>query len=129
MADGKRNIDIGFVVIRKDPETGRPYTTTLPDGSVIETPLIALNAYNLPDDVKLRFAFWDFDNSQLPTRYSAPVTGEEHETFFAAMHSRMQEWLRDGGPARLAEIKEKDDQIAMLQAQVRRNGQNAGAND
>lgn len=129
MANKTREIDVGFIVIRNNPETGRPYTTLLPDGRVIETPLIALNAYNLPDDVKLRFAFWDFDNSQLPTRYSAPVTGEEHDAFFGAMHARMQEWLREGGPARLAEMKQKDDQIAMLQARARTNGQLPGAND
>lgn len=116
MAD--RNLDVGFIVIRNDPETGKPYTTVLPDGKVIESPLIALNAYNLPEGTKLRFSFWDFDNSQLPTRYSAPVTDEEHQTFFQAMHDRMQAWAREGGPSQLADQRAKDDEIARLRAEL-----------
>lgn len=129
MADGIRNIDVGFIVIRKDPETGRPFTTTLPDGTVVESPLIALNAYNLPADSKLRFAFWDFDNSQLPTRYSGQVSDEEHQTFFQVMHDRMQAWAGEGGPTRLATERAKDEEIARLRAQVAKQGNLPPAND
>ena len=123
MAEGRRNIDIGFVVIHNDP-SGRPYVRTLENGDVVADPLIALNAYDLPADVSLRFAFWDYDAQQLPTRFSHQVSEEEGASFFKRMHDRMQAWNAEGGSAALRQLREKDEEIARLRARIPSTGAN-----
>lgn len=117
----KRPINLGCIVIRKD-ENGKPYTRTLPDGRVIEAPLIQLHHWDLPGDVKLNFALWDYDNEQLPTQFSDFTSQEDGQAFFQKAHDMMQQIAREGGIQALRDGRAAELRQQALEDQVRKLG-------
>lgn len=108
MADGKRNIDVGFIKSGED---------------------MHLAIYDMPDDVRIRFSFWDYDAEKL-IPLTPPGTGQDEiETFFKSMHDRMQRWNADGGMESLRRERIQAERIRELEAQIAAGGGRATAND
>lgn len=109
MTTGKRNIDVGFIRSGED---------------------MHLAIFNMPEDVRIRFTFWDYDAERLYPLTPPGTTQEEVDAFFRTMHDRMQQWNSEGGMDRLRREREQAERIRRLEDQVRSAGQTpVGVND
>ena len=118
----EKTIDVAMVLRTKD-ENGKPYTRTMPDGSVVPDPLIFTQNYGDLAGVRLRVSLWDLDNESLHPLLSSHTDGSEPrpgemDEFFAVQHERMQELARSGTLATREKDFAQNRKIADLQRQI-----------
>ncbi len=116
-----RKIDIGMIIKRND-DKGRPYTRTLPDGTIVPSPLIVTRNYGVPSDVEIRFSYWDLDEQSLQVRLSGQKSQDEFDAFAKEQHDRMQQLVQNGEVDSMIRDHENQQRIMDLEAQIARNG-------
>ncbi len=82
---------------------------------------LALTKWGVPEDVEVRFSFWDYDKETLTPILERDSSSNPQE-FFKLMHDRMQEWNANGGFQLAKEMQEKDQRIKNLEEQIRNQG-------
>jgi hypothetical protein len=78
--DGRRLIDLAFIR----------------SGDTVE-----LIVSNMPDNVMIRHAYWDYDAQKISAMSNPPMSEEEHASFIAASIERVQGWDSNGGMSAL----------------------------
>ncbi len=78
-----------------------------------------LTIFGMPDDVQVRFTFWDYDAERLYPLTPQGTTEQEIREFFQIMHERMQRWDADGGMATLRQNRLQAERIRQLEDQLR----------
>lgn len=124
MAD-RKPIDIAVIFKSRD-DNGELLTQTLPDGTVVPSPLIVTRNYSEDDMPEIRLSFWDLDHQALEVRLEPRNDGMAFDEFARLQHGRMQELVRNGQLQAILNADASERRIAELERQLASSKQNGG---
>lgn len=124
MAD-RKPIDIAVIFKSRD-DNGELLTQTLPDGTVVPSPLIVTRNYSEDDMPEIRLSFWDLDHQALEVRLEPRNDGMAFDAFARLQHDRMQELVRNGQLQAILNADASERRIAELERQLASSKQNGG---
>lgn len=124
MAD-KKPIDIAVIFKSRD-DNGELLTQTLPDGTVVPSPLLVTRNYSEDEMPEIRLSFWDLDHQSLEVRLEPRNDGMAFDEFARLQHDRMQELVRNGQLQAILNADASERRIAELEHEVAKSKQNGG---
>lgn len=124
MAD-RKPIDIAVIFKSRD-DNGELLTQTLPDGTVVPSPLLVTRNYSEDEMPEIRLSFWDLDHQSLEVRLEPRNDGMAFDEFARLQHDRMQELVRNGQLQAILNADASERRIAELEHEVAKSKQNGG---